>query len=116
VSAAPRRHTCRRRVVGSRSRVAAWRTRYEPWRSIHALPLLHYDMSPSDNDVRLAQKLHFGPCIPVGIQVQKAEVGPTSGPTWRLSHSVKYGAWLCFVRMRRHARQDAAIQYHAHTL
>ena len=24
--------------------------------------------------------------IPVGIQLRKAEVGPTSGPTWRLSH------------------------------
>ena len=23
---------------------------------------------------------------PAGIQIQKAEVGPTSGPTWRLSH------------------------------
>ena len=27
-----------------------------------------------------------GPCIPVGIQLYRAEVGPTSGPTWRLSH------------------------------
>ena len=30
--------------------------------------------------------MRVGPCIPVGIQLEKAEVGPTSGPTWRLSH------------------------------
>jgi hypothetical protein len=30
--------------------------------------------------------MQVGSCIPVGIQLQKAEVGPTSGPTWRLSH------------------------------
>ncbi len=27
----------------------------------------------------------------VGIQTEKAEVGPNSGPTWRLSHLVKRG-------------------------
>jgi hypothetical protein len=32
--------------------------------------------------------MEVGPCIPVGIQLQRAEVGPTSGPTWRLSHLV----------------------------
>ena len=34
------------------------------------------------------KKMHGGPCIPVGIQLnlETAEVGPTSGPTWRLSH------------------------------
>jgi hypothetical protein len=30
--------------------------------------------------------MRVGPCIPVGIQLEKVEVGPTSGPTWRLSH------------------------------
>jgi hypothetical protein len=40
----------------------------------------------SDTCVRLAQKMAIGPCIPVGVQPQKAEVGPTSGPTWRFSH------------------------------
>ena len=30
--------------------------------------------------------MRVGPCIPVGLQRQKAEVGPTSGPTWHLSH------------------------------
>jgi hypothetical protein len=30
--------------------------------------------------------MRVGPCIPVGIQLAKAEVGPTFGPTWRLSH------------------------------
>jgi hypothetical protein len=36
--------------------------------------------------VGLAQK-QVGPCIPVGRQLQKTEVGPTSVPTWRLSQS-----------------------------
>ena len=30
--------------------------------------------------------MEVGLCIPGGIQLEKAEVGPTSGPTWRLSH------------------------------
>jgi hypothetical protein len=34
-----------------------------------------------------------GPRIPVGLQLEKAEVGPTPGPTWHLSHS---GATLSF--------------------
>ena len=40
----------------------------------------------SEKGVRLAQKMQVGPCIPVGIQTEKVEVGPTSRPTWRLSH------------------------------
>ena len=36
--------------------------------------------------VILAQKLQVFPRILVGMQPQKASVGPTSGPTWRLSH------------------------------
>jgi hypothetical protein len=40
----------------------------------------------SETGVRLAQKLRVGPCIPVGIQLEKTEAGPTSGPTWHLSH------------------------------
>ena len=39
----------------------------------------------SEGGARLAQTMQVGPCIPVGIQLYKAEVGPTSGPTWRLS-------------------------------
>ena len=31
--------------------------------------------------------MQVGPRIPVGIQLEKAEIGPTSGPTWRLSRS-----------------------------
>jgi hypothetical protein len=31
----------------------------------------------SEKGVRLAQKMQVGPCIPVGIQLEKAEVGPT---------------------------------------
>jgi hypothetical protein len=30
--------------------------------------------------------MRVGTCIRVGIRLEKAEVGPTSGPTWRLSH------------------------------
>ena len=40
----------------------------------------------SEKGVRLAQNTQVGPCIPVRIQLKRAEVGPTSGPTWRLSH------------------------------
>jgi hypothetical protein len=39
-----------------------------------------------EKGVRLAQKRQVGPWIPVETQLQKAEVGPTSGPTWRPSH------------------------------
>jgi hypothetical protein len=42
----------------------------------------------SEQGARLAQKMQVGPCIPVGIQPQNAEVGPTSGPAWSLSRSV----------------------------
>jgi hypothetical protein len=42
--------------------------------------------SPSEEGVRLAQEMQASPRIPAEIQLQKAEVGPTSGPTWRLSH------------------------------
>jgi hypothetical protein len=38
---------------------------------------------PSERGVRLARKVQVGPCILVGTQL---EVGPTSKPTWRLSH------------------------------
>ena len=40
-----------------------------------------------EQHVRVAQKMEVGPCIPVGAQLERAEVGPTSGPTWRLSHT-----------------------------
>jgi hypothetical protein len=42
--------------------------------------------SLSEKGVRLAQKMQVGPCIPMGIQLEKAGVGPTSRPTWRRSH------------------------------
>ena len=35
---------------------------------------------------KLAQKMQVVPGIPVGIQLEKAEVDPSSGPTWRRSH------------------------------
>jgi hypothetical protein len=34
--------------------------------------------------------MHVGPCSPVGIHLQKAEVGPTSAPTWRRSRLVRH--------------------------
>jgi hypothetical protein len=39
-----------------------------------------------EQGARSAQKTQAGPCIPVRTQRYKAGVGPTSGPTWRLSH------------------------------
>ena len=54
--------------------------------------------------VSLAQNTQVGPCIPVGVQLEKAVVGPTSGPTWRFPH-------LCQTRRQsfaissRHARE-----------
>ena len=39
-----------------------------------------------EKGVRSAQKMQVGPCIPVGIQLEQAEDGPTSGPAWHLSH------------------------------
>jgi hypothetical protein len=46
---------------------------------------------PSEKCVRLAQKKQVGPCIPVGTQLQKAEVGPTSFSLGRLLH-LRHGA------------------------
>ena len=40
-----------------------------------------------ENGVWLAENMQLGPWIPVGIQLQKAALGPTSGPTLRVSHS-----------------------------
>jgi hypothetical protein len=40
----------------------------------------------SENGVRLVQTMQVGPRIPVGAQLEKAEVGPSSGPTWRPPH------------------------------
>ena len=54
----------------------------------------------SEKGVRLAQNMQVGPCIPVGIQLQKAEVGPTSGQTWRLSHFDGGAGGLRDVRVR----------------
>jgi hypothetical protein len=39
-----------------------------------------------EKGVRLAQKMEVGPHILLEIQLQRAEVGPASGLTWRLSH------------------------------
>ena len=42
----------------------------------------------SEKGLRLAQKMQVGPRYLVGVQLKKAEVGPNSGPTWRLSVSL----------------------------
>jgi hypothetical protein len=41
-----------------------------------------------EHGVRSAQEMQAGPCTPVETQLEKAEVGPTSGPAWRLPHLV----------------------------
>ena len=35
----------------------------------------------SEQGVRLAQYVQVGPCVPVRIQLARAEIGPNSGPT-----------------------------------
>jgi hypothetical protein len=40
----------------------------------------------SEKGVRLAQKMQVGPMHSCGHTAIKAEAGPTSGQTWRLSH------------------------------
>jgi hypothetical protein len=45
-------------------------------------------MQVGPKGVRLEQKIHVGPCIPVITQLEKAEVGSTSGPARRLSRLV----------------------------
>jgi hypothetical protein len=55
-------------------------------RSLRPTPYSVAMSASSEKGVRSAQKTQVGPRIPVGMQLQKAEVGPTSGPTWRLSH------------------------------
>ena len=51
-----------------------------------ASPAVAARRTPIERGVRLAQKAQVGPCIPVGIQLQRAEVGPSSGPTRRPPH------------------------------
>jgi hypothetical protein len=53
-----------------------------PWPARVAVP----EAAWGEKDVRLAQKMQVVPRIIVGIQLDKAEVGPASGSTWRLSH------------------------------
>jgi hypothetical protein len=50
---------------------------------------------PSENGVRSAQRMQVGPRTPVGTHLEKAEVGPASGPTRRLAH---FGRILATIR------------------
>jgi hypothetical protein len=54
----------------------------------------------------------------VGIQLENAEVGPTSGPTWRLSHLLiddAEAAWVLDVADGRGpARRDAPLKGKIH--
>ena len=56
---------------------------------------------PSEKGVRLAQRIEVGPCFPVGKQLERATVGPASGPTWRLSLSGDglFSCMLCSTRL-----------------
>jgi hypothetical protein len=64
----------------------------------------------SGKGVRLAQKLKVGPCISVVIQLFEAEVGPTSGPTWCLSHLQREAAMQAEAdREVRRVPLDAAL-------
>jgi hypothetical protein len=60
----------------------------------------------SEKGVRLAQNMRICPSIPVVIQLEKAEVGPTSGPTWHLSHLV--GRQLHELRLPRRLKLHRA--------
>ena len=55
------------------------------------IPQTRNVVTSSEKGVRLAQKelemIQVGPCSPVGVyKLEKAEVGPTIGPTWLFSH------------------------------
>jgi hypothetical protein len=71
----------------------------------------------SETAIRLAQNVQVGPCIPVGKQLEKAEVGPTSRPTWRLPHSSRVGAnvirdaALCILLVILHAKYTGAREH-----
>jgi hypothetical protein len=61
--------------------------------------------------VRPAQEARVVPCIPMGIiPLQKAEAGPTSGPTWRLSHlhDRRRGPELLLARVPQGQEQSGA--------
>ena len=72
----------------------------------------------SEKGVRLAQKMKVGPCIPVGMQLYKAEVGQTSGPTWHLSHLGDLDRHrprrVIRLHVERHEVRIAACQRHHH--
>ena len=53
-------------------------------RAFHARSCEQTGSHCSGKGVRSAQKVQAGPCHPVGMQLQKAGAGPTSGPAWRL--------------------------------
>jgi hypothetical protein len=56
------------------------------WRECYWLAAGRVLEGSSEKNVRLARTMQVGPCIPLGIQLETAGVGPTSGSTWCLSH------------------------------
>jgi hypothetical protein len=59
--------------------------------------------------VRLAQNVQVGPCIPVAIQLEQAGVGPTSGPTRRLSHLAERRLEVGVVGLRREVDDGVCV-------
>ena len=57
--------------------------------------------------------MRVGPRTPVGVQLEKAEVGPTSGPTRWLSHLVAVVAVPAAVAALAAARAAAAVEHDA---
>ena len=53
--------------------------------TVCAAPFIAVKACGEKKGVRSAQRTQVGPRVPVGIQLPKAGVGPTSGPTWHRS-------------------------------
>ena len=60
--------------------------RYSTLNSADTKDILFLSDALGEKGVRLAQKMHVGPCTPAGTRLQKAGVGPTSAATRRHAH------------------------------
>jgi hypothetical protein len=83
---------------------------------------IYLTLACSEKGVRLAQKMRVNPRIPVGLQLEKAGVGPTlsSGPTRHLSHLLcqlcEHGLRLAFTTARAGKRRFLMLSaLRAHT-